>query len=124
MMMRVSLKPTVLWIWKVIAAFPAGVILLLDWMVSVAERIIVLCVGGAAFYLGYRFVFGKASLSDSSLVSNLSQHWQILALLAIPLFYQTVRKFLEQAEEAWGIKKKRELEGGDTEQKPNPSKKT
>jgi 1,4-dihydroxy-2-naphthoate octaprenyltransferase len=122
-MTRVSLKAAASCIWKVITALPAGVILLLDWIVSVAERLIVLGVGGAACYLGYRFVFGKASPSDSSLVSNLSQHWQILALLAIPLFYQTIRKFLEQAEEAWGIKKKRELEG-DTEQKPNPSKKT
>jgi hypothetical protein len=102
-----KLKAVVIWSWKVLTLTPQAIIALLDWFLSVAERLIVLSVASAASYLGYRFVSGKASQSDSSLVLNVSQHWQILALLAIPLFYQTVRKFLDELEEAFGMKRKK-----------------
>ena len=33
----------------------------------------------------------------------LNENWKVSLLLLIPLFYRTVRTFLERVEKAWGI---------------------
>jgi hypothetical protein len=42
-----------------------------------------------------------------ALARGLSDNWKIGLLLILVLFYRTIRTFLEQAEEAWGVKRRR-----------------
>lgn len=38
------------------------------------------------------------------ILKALSANWQGLLLLLIPLFYRSIRAFLDRVEEAWGVK--------------------
>jgi hypothetical protein len=54
-----------------------------------------------------------------SIMRGLNQNWKAALLLLVPLFYRTVRRFLEQTEEAFGMKRKRPLPG-ESQTAPNP----
>jgi hypothetical protein len=109
-----------------LVAFPAGVKALLDWLVMVAERLIVLGLCSAIFYVGYRFLSGRATTEDKELVTAASNNWKTVLLILIPLFYQTVRVFLEEVQEAFGMKRRqRQLPGVEApaaeDAKPTPT---
>jgi hypothetical protein len=55
----------------------------------------------------------------ASILRGLNENWKAGLLLLIPLFYRTVRRFLEQTEEAFGMKRKRPLPG-ESQTAPNP----
>lgn len=78
---------------------------ILDWMVKVVERLLVLGVAWVAFYFGYHFCRGLLSPPQRDVIAFVAQNWKIVLILMIPLFYQTVRTFLEEVQEAWGIKR-------------------
>lgn len=63
-----------------------------------------------AFYAGYWLVWGSPADPRYSRMLNLldalSRNWKAFFLLAIPLFYRTVRTFLEEVQEAGGIKRR------------------
>src|SRR5690349_17941195 len=74
---------------------------LLDWLISVAERLVVLLLFGVAVFIGYRLVTGTATDHEKKLVTSSGENWKTFLLLLLPLFYLTVRKFLEEVQEAF-----------------------
>ena len=42
----------------------------------------------------------------SKLMITINQNWKAVLILLIPLFYQTIRKFIEEVEEAYGMKRR------------------
>lgn len=77
--------------------------------IKAAETLTVLGVFGVASYIGWWLVFGdvKDPRHDRmlSLLGTVSDNWKAFLLLAIPLFYRTVRTFLEEVQEAFGMKR-------------------
>jgi hypothetical protein len=90
----------------------------LNWLLAVVEPLVVLGVTFSLAYATYWLVFaqdkGHAYLSTT--IKQLNDNWKVGLILLVALFYRTIRIFLEQAEEAWGVKRKR-LQG----QELNPS---
>jgi len=84
---------------------PRVICAILDWMVKVVERLLVLGVAWMAFFFGYHFCRGSLPTSQREVIEFVAQNWKIVPILMIPLFYQTVRTFLEEVQEAWGIKR-------------------
>ena len=58
-----------------------------------------------ACLFGYQFYHASLSPQQKESIAFVSQNWKIVLILMIPLFYQTVRTFLEEVQEAWGIKR-------------------
>ena len=99
----------------------------LNWLLSVVEPLIVLIITLLVGYATYWLVFGS-STSDhyNQLVQSIktvNDNWKAALILILLLFYRTVRTFLEQAEEAWGVRKKKPIIGEPTEE-ANPPRKT
>ena len=93
----------------VLRATPNALLGVLDWFLNLAERLIALGICAMIFYLGFRFVSGAASESDSKLFALAASNWKVLLLILIPLFFPTVKKlFLEAKEIGWY---KRQLPG-------------
>ena len=78
---------------------------LLDWVLKVIERCLAIAIAWSAFYFGYRLAVGSSIPAQNTLVLNLGKHWQTALLLLLPLFYLTVRTFLEEVQEAFGMKR-------------------
>lgn len=97
----------------------------LNWLLSVVEPLIVLGITAAVFYVGYGLVFGSAqSLNQvrlKELLAIISDNWKAALLLLLVLFYRTVRMFLEEVEEAFGMRRKKPM-SGDSEKASNPPK--
>ena len=93
-----------------VAKIPGGTLDVLDWILSLTERVIAIGVGVVVFYLGFRLMSGKASASDSQFLLALGQNWKVLLLVLVPLFYPTVRKLVLEAQEI-GPYKRRALPG-------------
>jgi hypothetical protein len=95
-------------LWARIRALPSC----LDWFVSVLERLIVLAIGLAVLYAGYWLLFGGECSPQGSrlgtMLKTVNDNWKAMLLVAVPLFYRAARTFLEQVEEAWGMKRRRE----------------
>jgi hypothetical protein len=87
----------------------------LDWLLSVVEPLVVLAITVVIFYTGYCLVFGSEQSSHlarfKDLMKEVNDNWKAGLLLLVLLFYRTIRTFLEQAEEAFSIKKKKSLPG-------------
>jgi predicted ABC-type exoprotein transport system permease subunit len=79
---------------------------ILDWAVMVVERLLVLALGFLVFYFGYLLLRGSFTQNQSDILKSLSDNWKVGTILLIALFYGTVRKFLEEVHEAWGMKKR------------------
>ncbi|WP_263377460.1 hypothetical protein [Granulicella paludicola] len=88
-----------------LAATPGWICRALDWCVKVSERLLVLGVALLAFRFGYHFYRGSLTKDQQDVITFLANNWKIVLILMIPLFYQTVRTFLEEVQEAWGIKR-------------------
>ena len=80
---------------------PGYVTAILDWIVGIAERLIVLAIAFGVCVVGWRAFKG---IAEEPLLKALSSNWQGLPLLLVPLFYRPIRLFLERVEEAWGMK--------------------
>lgn len=87
----------------------------LNWLLCVVEPLIVLALVFLAGYTAYWLVFGPdpggGQKRSVELLKQLSDNWKAVILLLVVLFYRTIRTFFEQAEEAWGVKRKRRLPG-------------
>ena len=87
----------------------------LDWLLSVVEPLVVLAITVVIFYIGYGLVFGSAQSNQlarfKDLMEEVNDNWKAGLLLLVLLFYRTIRIFLEQAEEAFSIKRKKLMAG-------------
>lgn len=92
----------------------------LDWLLAVIEPLIVIV--SAIGYGGYWLAFGPETdprhARMLALLTAVDENWKVVVLLAVPLFYRTVRRFLEQVEELWGVKRPRRV--AQVERAPNP----
>lgn len=77
----------------------------LDWLVSVVERLLVLGLSYVIFYFGYQLVRGKSVPDQFTVLKFFADNWKIGIIVLIVLFYGTVRTFLEQVQEVWGMKR-------------------
>jgi len=77
----------------------------LDGIVSVAERLLVLAMTAVVLHFGYHAWRGTLSANEKEIVSILGKNWKVVFILMVPLFYQTIRTFLEEVQEAWGMKR-------------------
>jgi hypothetical protein len=93
------------WVGSAIPTLAAAIIAILDWVVGVVERLVVLAIAFVAFYVGWFALHGDKQKSDAlvQMLKALSDNWKGLLLLLIPLFYRTVRTFLERAKKFLGI---------------------
>ena len=104
--------------WSVIASIPRSLLSVLDWLVSVAERLLVLGFAWAALYLGYKVLRGFDSDRNKEIFGTVTDNWKaVLILFLVPLFYRTMRGFLERARKIAGI----EAEPEETEEDENPA---
>jgi hypothetical protein len=78
---------------------------ILDWLVSVAERLLVLGMTVAIFRFGYQVVRGNSTVEQMSVLRFFADNWKIGIIVLVVLFYGTVRIFLEQVQEVWGMKR-------------------
>ncbi len=74
-------------------------------MVAATERVVVLAVAFAAFYGGWLLFRNGIQKSEglAQTLKVLSDSWKALLLLLIPLFYRTVRTFLERVRKFAGM---------------------
>ena len=94
----------------------------LDWLLSIIERLIVLAIAVCVFYSGWVILGPNHAQLQAQLIQTaraLNDNWKAVLLLLIPLFYRTIRMFLEQTEEAFGMKRKKPL-SGELQKEPNP----
>lgn len=81
----------------------------LDWLLRLTEPLVVLGITFVVFYIGYTLVFGADQGSHqvrfNELLKAVNDNWKAGLILLVLLFYRTVRTFLEQAEEAFGVKR-------------------
>lgn len=90
--------------WKAVRRLPD----LLDWLLSVLERLLALGLAVAVIWAGYRLATGKATQNEQDTIFKLGENWKAALFLLIPLFYKTVRVFLEEVHEAFGMKRRRQ----------------
>jgi hypothetical protein len=85
------------------------VTIFLNWVISIVESFIIFGIAFVIFYGGYLFVFGSDQNPQRqrmiALVAIASQNWKGFLLILIPLFYRPIRMFLEEVEEAFGMKR-------------------
>ena len=82
-----------------------AVVAALDWLVQVAERLLVLSLAYVVLRFGYQLLSGRSSAKENELIASVATNYKAVILLLIPLFYRTVRIFLEQVESAFGLKR-------------------
>lgn len=77
----------------------------LDQGLAIMERLAVFGLFAALFYFGFQFARSRLSPMQIGVFSMLGETWKAGALLLFPLFYLTIRTFLEQATEFWLLKR-------------------
>lgn len=77
----------------------------LDWLVGVVERLLVLGLSFVVFYFGYHMVRGNSIPDQLAVLKFFADNWKIGIIVLVVLFYGTVRVFLEQVQEVWGMKR-------------------
>ena len=84
----------------------------MDWVSQVVESLLALGFAFVVFYWGWRVLFGRASQDELRLIKEAAENWKIIVLLLVPLFFRTVRIFLEEVREWAGMKRqpRRELQ--------------
>jgi hypothetical protein len=80
--------------------------LALDWLVRVMERILVLAIAFVACYVGWQIVLGH-QMSDVERhgLAKAAENWRIVLVLLVPILYLTIRTFIEEVVEAFGMKR-------------------
>jgi hypothetical protein len=86
-------------VWSWFVRLPAN----LDVLLRIGERLLALSWMATVFFLGYRAV---TSDSVEKVIKALAEDWKGALLVLIPLFYLTVRTFLEEVVEAFGMKRR------------------
>lgn len=76
----------------------------LEWLLKVAERLLVLALTLAVFVVGLRLLFTPSAEQPAVLRVD----WRILPVILIPLFYRPLRDFMEEIVEVWQIKRQKE----------------
>ena len=79
-----------------------------DLLLTLVERFTVILVAVFIFYLGFGLVFdGKppSQTRAAQVLEILNLNWRALLILAIPLFYRPVKKFLDEVQEIAGMKR-------------------
>jgi TRAP-type C4-dicarboxylate transport system permease small subunit len=80
----------------------------LDWLVRVMERIIVLGIACAILFVGFQVLAGKQiQPEEKSALTKMAENWRIIFVVLVPLFYLTIRTFIEEIVEAFGVKRKK-----------------
>jgi hypothetical protein len=78
-----------------------------------------------ACYAGYWIVFGDTTnprhVRMMALIPIVSEYWKAFLVLLIPLFFRTVRTFVEEVQEFAGAKRKSSLPGPGSEAKNPPT---
>jgi len=64
----------------------------LEWLLKVAERLLVLALTLAVFVVGWRLLFTPSTEQPAVLKVD----WRILPVILIPLFYRPLRDFVEE----------------------------
>ena len=97
------------YLWALLLKLPTFIISVLDWVVGVAERLMVLAIAFVISYGGY-LLLSSSHRSEKTLqaplaeiLKDLSDNWKALLLILIPLFYRPVRTFLERVERFMGM---------------------
>ena len=94
----------------------------LNTIYRVVEALTVMGVFGMVAYLLTALVFHDTASPQYfhalSLVQTVNDNWKAFLLLAVLLFFRTVRSFFERVEEAWGMKAK-PVPAGTPDIKPN-----
>ena len=67
-----------------------------------------LSIGMAVAYVGWHLLFTGKQPADVLATVNLN--WKALLVLLVPLLYQTIKRFLEEVEEAFGMKRQPKTE--------------
>jgi hypothetical protein len=87
----------------------------LNWILAVIEPLVVIGLSSAVGYTAFLLLFGSDQdpkrIHAIAAIGQLQQNWKPGLIVLVILFYRTIRTFLEQAEEALGVKKKRVLPG-------------
>jgi hypothetical protein len=80
----------------------------LNWLLSVAEPLIVLAAAYVIGYATYYAVFTDQQWHGHIIatIKELNANWKAGIILLVILFYRTIRMFIEQAEYLWGVKKR------------------
>jgi uncharacterized membrane protein YfcA len=90
--------------WALFVGLPAG----LDWVLSVVEPLIVLGIGVFIIYSAYWLIWGPEHSSQQARIAQamkmMHDNWKAGLILIVPLFYRTIRGFLERVEEFAGAK--------------------
>src|SRR2546422_552356 len=98
----------------------------LNWLLSVVEPLIVLGTTVSVSYGVWCLVRPDVNGRQTRIIASMkdiNDNWKAGVLLLVLLFYRTVRVFLEQAEEAFGVKRQKLLPGTPLEEsnpKENP----
>ena len=90
-----------------VGRFVAG---LPDLLLTFVERFTVIAMAAFMFYLTSGLVFSRnppVETRAAQILEILNQNWRVLLILAIPLFYRPVKRFLDELEEAFGMKRQR-----------------
>lgn len=77
----------------------------LDWVVSVVERLLVLGLSSVVFYFLFKLARGSSMPEQLAVLKFFADNWKIGIIVLVVLFYGTVRIFLEQVQEVWGMKR-------------------
>jgi hypothetical protein len=83
----------------------------LDWVLSVIEPCVVLAITFSIAYATYIMLFapdgrGLHLFRIAWVLTALNDNWKIVLILLVPLFYRTIRVFLEEVVEFAGMKRK------------------
>ena len=80
----------------------------LNWLLSVVEPLVVLLITVLTSYIAWCLAISKSADKQAhalALIKGIAENWKAVLVILVPLFYRTIRIFLEQAEEALGVKR-------------------
>jgi hypothetical protein len=86
--------------------------------VQVGEGLLVLALVWAIFCIGWRLIWEQKKLQPV-----LQVDWRVFLAVLIPLFFRTVRTFIEEIVEAFGIKREKnsKVQAEDREESRTPA---
>lgn len=73
-----------------------------DWLASLVEGLLVLCIGVGILVAASRLFFSDKRTIDVAFV-QIDKHWRASLVIVIPLFHKTVKTLLLNIKEAAGI---------------------
>lgn len=93
----------------------------LNWLLSVLELLLVFAITCLLGYAIWCFVAGTSQEARiTRLIEVVNNNWKASLVLLIPLFYRPIRLFLENLEEAGGLKRGKIVEAASKQEEANP----